>query len=124
MNAYAIEPESEDGDKYTAVSMMFLNTPEHNFDTLFDLIEDWLPPCSDEECTCGLVSMGGCSGTEEQCWKHLGIHESIAEVKTSDLKTVLALFNVAENLDLTEEEIGAIERLRKEAYWWDQTWED
>lgn len=105
-------------ERYCSVSLMFKTTPDHNWDTLFDLVENWLPPCSDEVCTCGLLSFGGTEGNEEQCWKNQGIHKSIAEVKTDDLKVALFWFN--EHGFPNKEAADAYERLYKEAYWWDE----
>lgn len=119
-----LKEQMENGEfKYVAASLMFRQTPEHNFDTFMDLIDDWLPECDgfleDGHCSCGQVSLGGCAGSEEQCWKHLGIHESIAEVKTEDLKLAVD-YLTCNRYNLTEYELDALERLRREAYWWDE----
>lgn len=108
---------------YAAMSLMFKTSDTHNMDTLFDLIEEWLPECAgDGECTCGMVSMGGTQGSEDACWKHLGTHDSIAWVDPADLKKILNL--VANAVVLENEEIEAYDRLYKEAVWYDEfeTW--
>lgn len=105
--------------RYFTTEIMIKESPGHTLDDLWNLIEEWLPECSEDECTCGMVHMGGCSGTEEQCWKHLGQHESLALVKSADLK--LALHRLAADEGMDDE---AYERLRKEAYWYEDydTW--
>lgn len=105
--------------EYTAISFMFRNSPGKNVDTVMELLDDWLP-CDhgddNQEDTCYLESMGGCSGTDEQCWKSLGFHESIAQVNTDDLKKALLALQELDDFR------GAdwYERLRKEAYWYDE----
>lgn len=114
-------------DKYTSINFMFKNTPHHNVDTVMDMLIDWLPQCNgktDDEgnvlapCTCGMESLGGCSGSEEQCWKNQGIHKSISQVDTDDLKKILNLVPWQIRGD------KAYKRLYDEAYWWDKQEED
>lgn len=128
------EEEPEEEPRYSAISFAFRNTPDHNVDIVMELLDDWLP-CDhgEEDPDCYLMSMGGCTGTEEQVWKYLGTHKSVCEVKTDDLKLILraAFPEVFPVDDDAHWEDGAdwstptslrqaYERLRKEAYWHDE----
>lgn len=69
-------PEETDvpEDRYEAIHLIIKSRPDGKawFDVLFDLITE---PCegtdSDEDdCTCGLASMGGSGGTLQQCYDY------------------------------------------------------
>lgn len=101
--------------RYFTIEVMIKESPGHTLDDFWNIIEEWLPECRPDFCTCGLISMGGSSGTEEQCWKSLGFHESIAQVQTDDLKLVVDYINQCPSPPSAVWQ--AMKRLKKEAYW-------
>lgn len=107
-----------DEDRYEHIDILIKAPTEGDswFDRIFDLVTSF---CSDEgECTCGMESMGGSSGTLDQCYDHMRISEKwVQDVRTDDLKLILFWMN--EFGFPTAEVAEAYERLHKEAYWHD-----
>lgn len=96
------------------------------FDVIFDLITancEGDPESEENTCTCGLESMGGSSGTLDQCYRHIGIADDlVGPVNKDDLLLILNTLNPNE-LNHSPEVIEAYKRLYKECTWWDETLE-
>lgn len=88
------------------------------FDRVMDFITADCQGGDEGGCTCGLETMGGMTGTLEQCFEHERLTEKWAfDVEAADLKMILDLVNPeALQFDLVKQ---AHERLRKAAYWHD-----
>jgi hypothetical protein len=84
------------------------------FDRIMDFITADCQGGDEGGCTCGLETMGGMTGTLEQCYEHERLTENWAfDVQAEDLKIALA-FTDDEFKDTVQ-----YERLRKAAYWHD-----
>lgn len=91
------------------------------FDIISDLITESCEgdPEVEGSCTCGLESMGGSSGTLDQCYRHCGIADDlVGPVNKADLLRVLENF-ITED----EEDQKIYDRLYNECTWWDETLE-
>lgn len=122
-------------DRYEHIDILIKTPVEGDswFDRIFDLVtsECQGTPYNEETdedgdpCTCGMESMGGSSGTLDQCYEHMRITEKWAQdVLTDDLKLILEAFDHAPWIDgFGTSEMNrvqeAYERLRKAAYWHD-----
>lgn len=123
---------SENEERYETINIIIKSRSTEEGESWFDVIHDFLTkdcsPILNEEgeeidCTCGILTMGGCGGTLEQCYDHDRISEKWATVETADLKKIL--LKVA-YMGLNDEEREAFNRLKDEAYWHDnfQAWLD
>lgn len=67
---HAIGTTVTDENKYEAIEMIIRKRDDGKswFDVLFDFITEDCEEVDDTSCTCGMESMGGTSGTIEQCW--------------------------------------------------------
>jgi hypothetical protein len=112
-------------DRYEHLEIL-IKSPDGDeswFDRISELIESYCEPIGEadedgnyEGCTCGMESMGGGSGTLDQCYDRMRVTEKWAnDVQADDLKKAL------EYLDTLDDFRGAefYERLRKAAYWHD-----
>lgn len=119
-------------EKYESIELTIKARSTEEGESWFDVIHDFLTAnCTetfDENgdingCTCGLQSMGGFTGTLDQCYEHQRLSENWATVKSADLKMIL--LKVA-YMGLNDEEREAFNRLKEEAYWHDnfQEWLD
>lgn len=91
------------------------------FDIISEVISKDCEGSDETDCTCGLESMGGCSGTLDQCYRSHGIADDlVGPVNKADLLLVLdyLLLTQYHNDDATYE---AAKRLRNECTWWDET---
>lgn len=112
-------------DRYEHIDILVKLPAEGDswFDRLHDLLTENCDSVEDENgdwspCSCGMESMGGSSGTLDQCYDYMRISEKWAQdVLTDDLK--LLLFWANENGFPTTEVAEAYERLHKAAYWHD-----
>lgn len=94
------------------------------FDMIHDLITEHCqgdPESEENTCTCGLESMGGSTGTLDQCYRHQGIADDlVGPVNKEDLLLVLDFFARSSHLK-TLGEYEAAKRLRNECTWWEDT---
>lgn len=107
-------------DRYEHIDILIKTPAEGDawFDRLFDFITSFCTDDPEEECRCGMESMGGSAGTLDQCYDHMRITEKWAnDVQTDDLK--LILFWINEHGFPTAEVEEAYNRLHKAAYWHD-----
>lgn len=112
-----------DDDRYESIELIVKARldGESWFDIISELISSDCEGTDDIPCSCGLESMGGSQGTLEQCYDHLRISETWTTVKTQDVKKILnAVSKNIRTVHLTEDELYAIQRVRKEAYWHDE----
>lgn len=113
-------------DRYEAISLIVKvrDDGENWFDIIADLISENCEGEPDDDtkpCTCGLESMGGCTGTLDQCFRHHGIADDlVGPVNKEDLLLILDFFARSSHLK-TLDEYEAAKRLRKECTWWDDT---
>lgn len=85
------------------------------FDRIMDFITADCQGGDEGGCTCGLETMGGMTGTLEQCFDHERLTEKWAfDVEAADLK--LALDRLSADTGMNDE---VYDRLRKAAYWHD-----
>lgn len=123
---------TENEDRYETFEFIIRERSREDGESWFDKVHDFLTencePVLDEngeaiDCTCGMISGGGFSGTLDGCYDHTRVSEKWATVTTEDLKRIL--LKVAYT-GLDDEEREAFNRLKDEAYWHDnfQTWLD
>lgn len=109
-------------DRYEALDMIIKVRSDGQswFDIIHDMITEECegdPESEENTCTCGMESMGGTTGTLDQCYRHLGIADDIVgPVSKVDLLRVLSGFE-----PVVPEDQAAYDRLYKEATWWDET---
>jgi hypothetical protein len=76
------------------------------------------PDSEESTCTCGLESMGGSSGTLDQCYRNQGIADDlVGPVNKEDLMTILRYIN--ESPSPPSAVWQAYKKLWKECTWWD-----
>lgn len=123
---------SENEDRYETINIIIRSRSNEEGESWFDVIHDFIAescePILDEngdqyDCTCGLISGGGFTGTLEGCYDHQRISEKWATVEAADLKKILLKVSY---MGLNDEEREAFDRLKEEAYWHDnfQAWLD
>lgn len=119
-------------ERYESINI-WVKVPEGEswFDRIFDLITEGCEPYGEDEdgnwtevntCTCGLETMGGCTGTLEQLADHDRISEKWAQdVLAEDLK--IALHRLSADTGMPDD---VFDRLRRAAYYHEdiQAWFD
>jgi hypothetical protein len=88
----------------------------------FDIISDLISEnCNDPEiCTCGLETMGGTTGTLDQCYRHQGIADDlVGPVGKEDLLKILRSPAIVTACSTDPELNEVAVRLMKECTWWD-----
>ncbi len=111
-----------DEERYESIEMIIKARKDGKewHDIIFDLITaecEGDPESEENTCTCGLESMGGSSGTLDQCYRHIGIADDlVGPVNKDDLMLVLSHLDLKH---LTEEVKEAAKRLSNECTWWD-----
>lgn len=113
-------------DRYEAVEMILKVRKDGIswFDFFFDLITEECEgdPESDDAstCTCGMETMGGSSGTLDQCYRSQGIANDlvVGPINKADLEKVLDFVKACgRTVPKTVADIAT--KLRKECTWWD-----
>ena len=104
-------------DRYESLELII--KAREDGQTWFDIIMEIVSgDCNGEECTCGLESAGGSSGTLDQCFRHLGIADDlVGPVEKEDLMTILSYINECPSPPSTVWQ--AYKKLLKECTWWD-----
>lgn len=118
----------ESEDRYESLDMILKARSDGVswFDVISDLITDSCEgdPNVEGSCTCGLESMGGSSGTLDQCYRHQGIADDlVGPVSKEDLIKVLRAPAIVAACSSDPELLEAASRLMKECTWWDETLE-
>ncbi len=114
-----------DEERYESIEMIIKARKDGKewHDIIFDLVTaecEGDPESEENTCTCGLESMGGSSGTLDQCYRHIGIADDlVGPVNKEDLLKVLRspamILACSSDPELQE----AATRLMKECTWWD-----
>jgi hypothetical protein len=115
-------------DRYETLDMIVKVRPDGQswFDVISDLITENCEgdPEVEGSCTCGLESMGGSSGTLDQCYRRQGIADDlVGPVDKTDLLRVLRAPAIITACSYDPELLEVCSRLMKECTWWDETLE-
>lgn len=114
------EPSTPE-DRYEALELIVKcrEDGESWFDIIQELISKDCQGSEDDPCTCGLESLGGCSGTLDECYRWTGTADDLVDrVRKVDLLLVLDYLRLTQ-YDLNDAVSEAAERLLKECTWWD-----
>jgi len=109
-------------DRYEAIQLIVKSRTDGKpwVDIISDLLMGDCQGSETEPYSCGTESMGGTTGTLDQCYQFQGIADDVVEVKKDDVLLVLSQLATSGYENALPGLQEAITRLHHECTWWEE----